>query len=487
MRMAATGSSAVQAKRTPPSEKSMLPSAARLSLARVARGLFRLALLLVAARTLGPEPFGIYALLLTVNELLLFISGGGFIDYVTREAARHPANAYTLAARLTQLRCLYLLGLIALAVPVLRLLGYSQAVIGNTLLLSVALFPRSINESCKGLLRAAHAFQRFLWVEVLEGGALVGTGTLLLLLRGAGIRGLIWAEMAAAGLGALVALRMVLQLFPAGQGMRFEWKAAVRKTYAFNIYPIIVDIYDRVDVVLLSKLAGNAAVGLYVMPYRILPMLQVLPYGLMGVLLPTLSATEQRPGEKESSSQALGLLYASALFFALGAMLLSDVGIALALGLRYQGSAVALKILIWATIPMFLNNVYNTLLLARNREKVFLATASVCMVANIASNLVLIPLYSYRAAAAVTILTELVLLAQNVVLVKRTLGYLPLPHNLAGSSLAFAVMLTVALPALRWVPPLVVGGVAVVVFGTYLYASRTVQFSLRSHSAAMRS
>ncbi len=431
---------------------------------------------------LGPDRFGIYALLLTINEILLFISGGGFIDYLTREAAKDPASGYASAIRLTQLRWLYLLGLVGLCLPVLWLLGYSQAVAVNSVLLSVALFPRAVNESCKGLLRAATAFQRFLWVELVEGATLVAVGALLLF-RGAGIRGLIWAELAAAAMGALIALRLALPLFPRGLGITPAWSHVVRKSIAFNVYPLIVDVYDKVDIVLLSKLAGNAAVGLYTMPYRILPMLQVLPFGLMGVLLPTLSASHAHTEEKEASGQVLGLLYASALFFGLGALLLSDTVVPWALGPTYDGSATVLKIVIWAILPMFMNNVYNTILLAKNRERVFLVTSTVCMFVNIAANVILIPRYSYRAAAAVTIATEFVLLAQNAVIVKRTIGYLPLPRNFLRTTVSFAIISAVSLIALRWATPLVVGPLAALIFAVSVAANRTIQFSLHTSHA----
>ena len=471
---------------TAPARRSLLPSAAELSLARVARGLFRLAILFIGARVLGPDQFGSYALLLTVNEILLFVSGGGFIDYLTREGARDLAQGYRSAVRLTQLRWLYLAGLIALSLPVLWLLRYPHAILVDSILLSSALFPRAINESGKGLLRAARAFRRFLWVELAEGATLVGFGSILLL-RGIGIRGLIWAELAAALVGAMIAFRLMVPLLPTRSTATMPaWREGIRKTIAFNIYPLIVDVYDRIDIVLLSKLAGNVAVGLYVMPYRILPMLQVLPYGLMGVLLPTLSAGKPNGGDKETSSQALGLLYASALLFILGAMLLSETGIAFALGPRYQGSATALQILIWATLPMFMNNVYNTILLARNRERFFLLTSTVCMLVNITANLILIPHYSYRAAAAVTILTELVLLAQNLVLVKRTLGYVPLPKNVLRNSLAFAVVAGLSMVGLQWASALVVGGLATAAFAIFLYSVGTFEFSHHEDIAVSR-
>jgi O-antigen/teichoic acid export membrane protein len=455
----------------------LLPSVAQLSLARVARGLFRLFLLLIAARLLGPEQFGVYAFLLAVSEILSFVSGGGFTDYLTREVAKHPGLAFQYGRGLTQLRFFYLAALIAITWPVLRLLGYSFPIAASVSLFSLSLFPRAVAESSKGLLRAAHRYTWFLLLELLEGMVLVSVGVFLLS-RGSGLRGLIWAEIVSGLVAAAVSLRMVLGLFIRERSTPFPWHQVVRKTVAFNVYPIVVNIYDRVDVVLLSKLAGNVAAGLYMIPYRILPMLQVLPYGLMGVLLPILSVPGDRKKEKDYCTDVMGILYPAALFFILETMLLADLGTRVALGNQYQGCALILKVLIWATVPMFLNNALNIFLLARNEEKLLVRTAFVCMLVNIGVNLFVIRRFSYLGAAAVTILTELVLFGQNVVLARRMFGFTPLPPNVLAISSSFVLILGMALWVGRRIPDIVVASAAAAAFGLCIYFSRTAHFSV---------
>jgi O-antigen/teichoic acid export membrane protein len=165
-------------------------------------------------------------------------------------------------------------------------------------------------------------------------------------------------------------------------------------------------------------------------------------------------------------------------------MLLADFGTRFVLGNKYEGSALILKILIWATVPMFLNNALNTFLLARNEEKLLVRTAFVCMLVNIGANLLLIPRFSYVGAAAVTILTELVLLGQNVKLVKKALGFLPLPPNMFTTSAIFILVLVAALFLTRWWPSVVVAIVAAAVFGLATYFGGAVHFSRLTERAA---
>jgi O-antigen/teichoic acid export membrane protein len=215
----------------------------------------------------------------------------------------------------------------------------------------------------------------------------------------------------------------------------------------FNLWPILVNLYDRFDVILLSRLVGQTVAGVYAVPYRAFGALQIFPYGIMGSSLPGFSAREWDQTQKERFHRLLGWLFALSAFLVLFAMLFADSAVQLVLGRAYQDSALVMKILIWAVVPAFLNSGMNMLLLARNQERVFLRTAGLCLAANLAANLVLIPRYSFIAAASVTIFTEVLLLAQNALLTRPLLGTWPWPRYWVRTSVAFGTIFSVALLA----------------------------------------
>jgi O-antigen/teichoic acid export membrane protein len=98
-------------------------------------------------------------------------------------------------------------------------------------------------------------------------------------------------------------------------------------------------------------------------------------------------------------------------------------------------------------------------------------------VVNVAANLLLIPRYSYIAAAGVTILTELVLLGQNLALLHKSLGYVPLPQRALRNSLVFAATLIAAHESARFLPALGVAAGALAIFAVYLCAANRFQWS----------
>src|SRR5882724_10395892 len=117
-------------------DNSVAPHARKISLSQVVKRLFRMAVLLVAARLLGVELFGTYALLLTVVEMAAMISGCGYVDFLTREIAKRPDVAWTLGVKTTQVRLAYLIPVVAIALVLLKALRFPSSLILNAALLS---------------------------------------------------------------------------------------------------------------------------------------------------------------------------------------------------------------------------------------------------------------------------------------------------------------------------------------------------------------
>jgi len=472
--MSATGVDAsMAASSTEPLEavkaQSITAGAVRLGSSQVVRRICRVVFLLVAARALGPYTFGLYALMFSVIEVFAVISGTGFMELMTRETARTPRSATRLWVSLTGLRMAYLALLISLALGVLFKLGYPGSTLMIAGLFSLALFPRAIVELTQGLLRGLRCFGPFLILEVIQGCVLLGMG-FALLHQGKGLPGVIWAEVGAAGCTAAAALWMLVQRVEGGWSGGISWRETLQRTFVFNCWPLLVNLYDRFDVILLAKLVGERVAGIYAVPYRAFGMFQIFPYGIMGSSLPGLCAGEWNESRREEFHRLLGWLFAGAVFLVLVTLLFADQAVRLFLGPAYLDSALAMKILIWAVVPAFLNNGMNTLLLARNRERVLMRTAGVCLAANLTANLLLIPRYSFVAAAVVTILTELLLFTQNVFLVRPFLGAWPWPRGWFRTSVSFCAILVTALliPEKSLLLSLGVSSVALAVFGCSL-------------------
>ena len=444
-----------------------LSHAGLLMASQVVRGLSRPIFVLVVARALGPEKLGVYALIYAMVEFLAVASGTGYADYLTRETARDARAGWGLAFQLVGLR-------VAIAVPVglieigiLSLMRYPHTVLVGTAWMALAIVPRSLSEAVQGVLRGVHRYTSYLSIEIVFGGSLVAGAVVLLMLHGQ-LGTAITVEVVAAMAGGLTGLVFALKC----RTKKLVWLSAsqlMKKSVVFNLYSLVANLYDRFDVVLLSKLAGDYATGIYSVAYRALNMTQVVGFAVLNSLLPTLSRNAMGEVEQRRLGKAAGLLLSAAFFILLGTLVFSGPAVQLILGPRYAESATALKFLIWVVIIRYLNYVLNIELLATGHERVFVRTSLTCLAVNLLGNLFLIPRFGWRAAAAMTIMTELALLLQNVYWVRRIVGQVVRPWAGVRTSLAFCVVLAVALAGSRLGAPVLVGTGCLVLYAAYLY------------------
>lgn len=443
-----------------------------LTSAQVARGVGRMVFVIVVARVLGPQQFGVYALLLAVVEMLAVASGSGYADYLTREAAKDARVGWGLGEQLTWLRLACTFPLATVALGALWLLGCSRFVVVAAAWLLLSLAPRSLSEAAQGVLRGLGRYLAYLAVELAYDLTLV-SGAILLLARGGTLSMAIAAEVGATAAAAAASVVFIL-LFRTSERIRLNGLELLHKSVIFNIYAFVGNLYDRVDVVLLSKLAGDYATGVYSAAYRPLGTIQLVPYGVLYSLLPALSRNPGGMEEERRLERAMGFLLSTAFAVVLATMVFAGPAVRLVLGQAYAESAVALKILIWAVILRYFNYALNVRLLAAGHERVFVVTSSLCLAVNVVGNLLLIPIYSWRAAAALTIVTEFALLAQNIYWLRRTVGVIPRPVGWMQTSLVFAAFLGAALAGVKVIPPVVVGSACLLFFLMYLYHTGVV-------------
>lgn len=442
-----------------------MSDAVLLTSAQVARGLCRLLFVIVVARQLGPQQFGVYALLLALVEMLAVASGSGYTDFLTREAAKDPRLGWGLASQLAWLRLGCTVPLAGIGLGILWMLGYPRLVLVAAAWLSVSLGPRSVSEAVQGVLRGIGRYGSYLAVELAFDLGLVA-GVAFLLAWGGGLSVVIGTEIMAAGAAAVLGV-VFASLFRTKERVRLKIRQLLAKSAIFNAYYFVSNLYDRFDILLLSKLAGDYATGVYSAAYRPLGTIQLVPYGVLYSILPTLSRGAE--AERARLEKAMGFLLSAAFAVVLVTMVYATPVVILLFGNAYGEAAFALKILIWAVILRYVNYALNLRLLAGGHERVFVPTSAVCLSVNLIANLILIPLYSWKAAAAVTILTEFVLLVQNVYWLRRTVGWVPKPFGWVKTSLVFGGLVVVWFAGAKITSPLVIGSACLLFFLGYLY------------------
>jgi O-antigen/teichoic acid export membrane protein len=449
-------------------KRGILLRAGQIGGSQIIRRAARFVFLFLVARHMAPENFGIYAILLALVETLSLISGEGLIDFLAREASRCPQQAGQLSVLVTRLRLLYACIVLPVGWLVLFLLHYPRVVLAAAFWMFLILFARAPLAAGQGVLRAANRVSPLAWIEAVQGAVLL-LALIPLLFGTISIQRVAVVELLSACVGAAASIWYLRKLPRDVVSPRITLRQLARATTPFNLYPFITNIYDRIDLLLLAVLAGNAAAGIYALPYRMLSLMQIVPFGLMTALLPMMSSNREPSADRNVCREISTTLFALALFPVLIVMLLADPLALLALGQNYLGAAPVLKLLIWAAVPMFLNFGLNTFLLARGQEQVFLRTTLICAILNVTCNALSIPRFSYYAASVVTVITELTLLIQNVAIIRRRFDFFPFSSQILLIAVAFSVVLGAALAGSSYVPQIVSAAAATALLGFCIY------------------
>lgn len=215
-----------------------------------------------------------------------------------------------------------------------------------------------------------------------------------------------------------------------GIRLKLTWKMNVRR----HLRPIMLlfgnmissMIYLYSDTTMLGVFIGDAAVGFYTVSSRIYSLIKQLINAVSGVLVPRLSHDlESKSGGESNGSvhTVLGILTVVVFPIALGMICMGREIIVLIAGEAYAAAYPALAILSIALIFATYACIYiSVVMLAQRKDREILFASSVSALTNIVLNFILIPRYSYNAAAFTTLVSEFLMLAMGVYYTRRTIS-----------------------------------------------------------------
>lgn len=437
-------------------KNSAVPLTARL-LVRALDLVFAVILLsTLPGEAIGPYTFAA----LLVVQYFGTIAEFGLGVLLTREAARDPSAARSLFGATLALRWLLALAafpaaaLLVGAYALLAGLGVGEAIspAGQQVIwvLLLTLVPSAYSGAVTALYNAAERMEVPALVELVT-AILSLFARVAVLLLGFGIVGLAWAAVAVSTLTALVYLPLHARDFarPAPLAAptlgRFALLTGSDRALVWGLVPqalplmlnnLLSAVFFRFDTLIVKAFGGGRGdllVAQYNVAYQIVGVAMILPPVVTFAVFPILArrAAGERAALAEAQHRTLQalLLLAFPLALGMGALAWELVGLFTRRNaVEYLPvSAVALAILAWFLPLSFANGLFQYVLIAVGRQaaitRAFVAGAAF----NLAANLVAMPLATHvlgrpqlglYAAAAITILSELVLLAMFLPLLR---------------------------------------------------------------------
>jgi O-antigen/teichoic acid export membrane protein len=417
------------------------------------------AVAIYAVRSFEVETWGHYATAIALISILTVFSELGLASLTLREMSDHPGDIRAALARgsravlVTAAACLAALPLLAL------LLGYH----GETGRLLIVAAPMILLQPLLAMLRSTFNARRVLGpaaVFNMVNAAAFGLSAVVLITAGAHAYGLVGAIVIGYLAGAIVGYFLIRKHLHFRPTFRGGGKVGpfLRAAIPIAVVGGMAVVYDRVDVLMLSKLTSATETAYYSVPYTMVKLTWAVPSVIALAFFPLFTQLRREdPAEGERT-----FLLVMRIFFFLAVP--AAVGIAFsgadvipfAFGSRYDESVPVLAILAWTIVFSFQNYILWYGILATHRERAVLPIQATGLALNIALNFALIPLWGASGAAVALLISDAWTVAGQAWLVHRHLYRLDVVHLLGQPLAALAVVTPLAL-LLHQVSPLLAG------------------------------
>ena len=371
-----------------------------------------------AARQLGPESFGIVGFATALFGYLSLAVTAGFNDIGSREVARRPRDASSIAANVIAVRLIMAFGVLIAVAALAYFLNKPPVVKVVLLLMGLSFFPLALNVSWvyKGLERNRRVALALIISQIFYAGIIV------LAVKGPGDVAVVpFAQF----LGdILAAMTLVVPLFWLGQ-INFDWREGLRlfRSSGFlAISRLLRALMYTFDIVLIGFLIGEQAVGLYSAPYRICFLLVALAVAIHASYLPSIIRASRESEEDQIGKVAkhcLRLAAAVAAPLVVGGMIISAPLLETIFGSEYRAGAGAFRFLLLSIGFVFLHGTIHNIFLAVNRLRTEMIIFAVAAAVNVCLNIVIIRRYGIVGAAFVTAFAEGLTLILGLVIVNR--------------------------------------------------------------------
>lgn len=405
-----------------------------LLLARLFARLASFPFMLYTAVRLGPSLFGAFAFTLASVEMLSALGDLGLSRYGARELIRQDSRRASLAGIILTLQLLVSVVLTVAAVVILLLLSPGPAKRDVLLLGLAAAFVSSFIFTTDTVFTAYRRFGASAVFAVVGRAVYLAAGFAALRLGYSVV-----AVTAAFLLGYLVesALRMAYtgwRVTPFSFGFhRGELSAVIAGSVPFALSAVATLVYFRADTLIMEVLRGDTDVGIYNAAYSFFAFFVWAPIILARTLLPGL--TERFRTDPEGAERAnwfwLRAVGAASVPVAFVMTMIAGPLIRSLMPPDFNGSIIALQVLMWSIPPLMMVTVGFNALVVTNRERQAAGTTVATALIIVVLDLVLIHYYGVTGAAAAMVAATTLWLAQVHWLLRREV--MAPGHGLAGA------------------------------------------------------
>jgi len=439
-------------------------------------------------RQLGQEGFGYYTTVyafLTVFAILIDLG----LQLTATKLISDPKNdeGVILSNALT-IRLLASVVFLSLAALVVWAFPYNNLIKLGVVVAASGFIFTSLTATLTGLFQKHLAMPKAVLADVLS--KIIYLSCLLLVINlGYGLIGIIIATVIDSFFSFAILFYFARRYTKLGLSFNWlVWQKILLATWPIALTIALNLIYFKGDLVIMSLLRSQAEVGLYGAPYKILEVLINVIYLFLGLILPLLASAvaSNNFGRLKKIIQAVfDFLIILSVPLIIGGWFLGRPMMIFMAGPDFAISGDLIKILLLATVIIFLAALFGYVIIALDKQKQMIKFYAINAIISIIAYLIFIPIYSYWAAAWITVLSELFILLNAFLVVKKTITFQP--HlNLLGKVILASLIMAIPLTAWPQLPFLTLLILGVAVYFVVLYLIRGLDRQLIAEIIAIK-
>lgn len=373
--------------------------------------LIRVAIVIYAARLLGPASWGAFSYAMSLAAFLLIFSDVGVSAIVTKEAAREPnlGKKYFSTALGIKLVLLAIgMAVLVFAAPYLTKIPEAKPLL--PIIAFVLLFD--------SLRNFGFAVSRSREKMRIEGLNEIATNFFISALGFAALflyqtsKALTVSYALAVALGFLLVALQLKDYFKSSFG-DFDQaliKPILKTAWPFALASSLGAIMINTDTVIIGWLRAPAEVGWYSAAQRPVQLLYIFPALFAVSLFPSLSrlAKEKTTEFKSVLFNALKIAFFASVPLAIGGVIFGKEIINLLFGADYLNAVPAFQILMLTVLIVFPAAIITNATLALDQQKNFIVFSALGAFGNIILDILLIPTYGITGSAVATVLTQII-------------------------------------------------------------------------------
>ncbi len=346
------------------------------------------------ARKLGEINYGKFIFASTFVLMFYGISGFGLRTITVRDIAENKSNLKEYFGKMLSLR-LFLSVIMVLSIFIsINIMGYPKETKTLVYLLSSMVIFMTVTTAVQDVFQALEEMKYVAYSQLVS-GMTINILSICMLFLGHGLVGLVLAYCLGNLLGMLSALNYLFKYFVVPRmklNFSFYW-TLLRRGITFSVPGLLSAIGGRIGIVILSKISGDASVGIYGAANNLVEKLMIVPDGLCTAVFPALTVAFKNSKEEGKALFSKFFRYLFLFIFPLvfGISVLGEHIIRLIYGSRFVSSALILQLLIWWFFVESLNSFRGWAFYSVHKEKSVAFISLIYTITLIIANFIMIP------------------------------------------------------------------------------------------------